>query len=130
MKKAITSPLISITMKIRRSFVLDSCVMQARMFGAFMRDAMVQNLAAQIGLDTQAQRPVLVFINGEYWGIHYLVESYNENYFTRHYGVDPKNLVVLEYEGIRRIGEEEDAANYQNMISELRAQDPKDEKDL
>jgi len=97
-------------------------------YRALMRDALVQNLATQIDLDTQAQRPVVVFINGEYWGIHLLVESYNENYFTRHYEVDPENLVALEYQGMLRIGEDEDAENYRAKLEDLHSMDPMDAK--
>ena len=97
-------------------------------YKALMRDALIQNLGMQIGCTTQAQRPVVVFINGEYWGIHYLVESYNANYFERHYGVDPEDLVVLEYQGMLRIGDEEDAENYRKKIKNLHSMNPLDAK--
>ena len=94
---------------------------------AMMRDAMVQGLAAQIGLDTQAQRPVVVFLNGEYWGVHYLVERYDAGYFVQHYGVDEQDLAVLEYEGMLRIGEEAQADAYNEMLNYLKGQSPLDQ---
>lgn len=42
-----------------------------------------------------AQNAVL-FINGEYWGIHNIRESYDEDYFYRHYGIEPKNLTLIK----------------------------------
>ena len=94
---------------------------------AMMRDALVQGLAAQIGLDTQAQKPVVVFLNGEYWGVHYLVERYDAGYFVQHYGVDAQDLAVLEYEGVLRIGEEAQADAYNEMLNYLKGQSPLDQ---
>ncbi|MDI6402636.1 CotH kinase family protein, partial [Balneolaceae bacterium ANBcel3] len=45
-----------------------------------------------LNFDTQAYRPFIVFINGEYWGIQNLRERYDAFYFERTYGVDPDNI--------------------------------------
>jgi hypothetical protein len=47
---------------------------------------------AKSDLDIQAYRPAIVFINGEYWGIHELREA-NKNswYYQYHYGIDRDN---------------------------------------
>ena len=63
------------------------------------RDALVHSLAAEIGLPTQAYRPVLVFLNGQYWGIHNLRERMNEHYLASHFGVraDALDLIAMNY---------------------------------
>ncbi|MBN1874423.1 MAG: CotH kinase family protein [Anaerolineae bacterium] len=64
--------------------------------GATMfRDAMIHTSVAHLNFDTQAYRPVIVFLNGEYWGIHNLRERYDEHYLARVYGVDPDNVDLL-----------------------------------
>ena len=40
-----------------------------------MRDELMQSLAADTGAESQAARLCVVFINGEYWGLHYLKEK-------------------------------------------------------
>lgn len=52
-------------------------------------DAYHQALVEERGLDVQAFRPCILFINGEYWGLHELREA-NKNswYFQSHYGID------------------------------------------
>jgi hypothetical protein len=53
------------------------------------RDGFMQTLVRDLNLDTQAYRPSVVFINGEYWGIMNIRERYDEDYLARTWGVDP-----------------------------------------
>ena len=57
--------------------------------GSLFNDAYAHRLMAENDLDIQAYRPVVVFINGEYWGLHSLREA-NKNswYYQYHHGVD------------------------------------------
>jgi hypothetical protein len=60
------------------------------------RDALIQHLAEHLKVDVQAYRPAIVFINGEYWGIHNFRERYDRHYLSRVYGIDPDKLNILE----------------------------------
>jgi hypothetical protein len=60
------------------------------------RDALIQKVVAHMNFDTQAYRPFIVFINGEYWGIHNLRERYDQHYLSRVYEVDPNNIDLLD----------------------------------
>ncbi len=65
-------------------------------FGLSMfMDAAAQSLIRHLNVDTQAYRPAIVFLNGEYWGIHNIRERYERHYLERVYGVDPGNLDIL-----------------------------------
>lgn len=59
-------------------------------------DAMMQNLISHTKVDTQAYRPAVVFINGEYWGLANLRERFDSYYFRSTYDLDPDDLVILE----------------------------------
>lgn len=63
--------------------------------GALFRDAMMHRLVAETNLDTQAYLPVVVFLNGEYWGIHNLRERYDLAYLVREYGLDEDEIDLL-----------------------------------
>lgn len=52
---------------------------------AFMRDPMMQSLVEGLGVETQASRLAVVFLNGEYWGLHYLQEKEDAD-FIETYG--------------------------------------------
>jgi len=63
---------------------------------AHFRDALMQRLSASLNACTQAYRPALLFINGEFWGLYNVRERYSTDYFYRHFGILPENLVMLE----------------------------------
>ena len=63
-------------------------------------DAAAQSLVRHFNMDTQAYRPVIVFLNGEYWGIHNIRERYDKHYLERVYGADPENIDYLTGPGI------------------------------
>ena len=50
-------------------------------------------LAMRIGLDAPHSRPVLLFLNGEYWGIYFIQEKMDECYLEDHYGIDKCNII-------------------------------------
>jgi len=60
------------------------------------RDPLTQMLVKDvIDVDMQAYRPVVVYINGEYWGIHNMREKINEHYAEDNYGVNSDSVDVL-----------------------------------
>ena len=89
------------------------------------RDPLTQMLVKDvIDVDVQAYRPVVVYINGEYWGIHNLREKINEHYAADNFGVDPDSVDLL-----KRNPEDSwnvvhgSAANYNAMIDFIRQND-------
>ncbi len=61
------------------------------------RDAMMQSLMAGTDMDIQHSRPAVVFVNGEYWGLHNVRDRYDDRYLDTHYGTgDEANITVLE----------------------------------
>jgi uncharacterized repeat protein (TIGR02543 family) len=63
-----------------------------------LKDAVFQELVKPLTLPAGAHRPVIVCLNGEYWGLHQLRESLDKHYFAAHYGLDPDNVDLLEQE--------------------------------
>jgi hypothetical protein len=60
------------------------------------RDALCHRICAPTGIDTLAYRPMVVFLDGEYWGIHNAREQLDPLYFERHYGVPRDEVVICE----------------------------------
>ena len=69
-----------------------------------MRDAMMQRLVRETDLDTQAYRPAVVYINGEYWGLYNLREKVNEDYIISHHEMAPGNTDLIEGYGTVNAG--------------------------
>lgn len=65
-------------------------------YRAIFRDGMMQTIVKdKIDIDWQAYKPVLLFINGEYWGIHGMREKHNEHYLAANHGIDPDEVDIL-----------------------------------
>ena len=52
-------------------------------------------LAKDLNLDVLATRPVVLFLNGEYWGIYFIQEKADERYLENHYGIDPDSPDII-----------------------------------
>ena len=63
------------------------------------RDAAIQKIVKHLHIDTQDYSPVIVFINGEYWGITNIRERYDKHYLERVYGVPSGNIDLLSGHG-------------------------------
>jgi hypothetical protein len=62
------------------------------------RDAFVQTIIRKnMDVDNQAYRPSVLFINGDYWGIHNIREKLNEHYIEEHYQIKEDNIDLIEY---------------------------------
>ncbi len=69
------------------------------------RDALITQLARPTGVPIQAYQPVVLFINGEYWGIHNAREKLNEYYFKHNYGADPDSIDIMKHRNDLQEGE-------------------------
>ena len=64
-----------------------------------IEDWLCQRLADPLRCDNLATRPVVLFLNGEYWGIYFLEEKADEHYVEEHYGVADEEVDLLAYWG-------------------------------
>ncbi len=77
------------------------------------KDAFLQNVIGDLDLDLQKFQPSIVFINGEYWGIHNIREKYDRFHFQNNFGIDKEEINVLKVDG--RV-EEGDNTDYLELI--------------
>jgi hypothetical protein len=81
------------------------------------RDALMQRLVNHLWVDTQVTRPVIHFLNGEYWGMMNLREWYDKYYLSSHYGIDPEQIVILTNYYYIDAGFPEDRNHYLDTLS-------------
>ncbi len=65
-------------------------------YTALIRDGVMQSLVSHLSFDTQKYRPVVVFFNGDYWGIQFFRDRYDEYYLQTHHGADPSAVDLIE----------------------------------
>lgn len=94
------------------------------LFGSKIKDCVLHGLLREhTRLALQACRPTLVFLNGEYWGLHELRERHDPHSLRAHYGVDPEAVVILEGDGTLEEGRAGDEAPYLSLLDFVRQQD-------
>jgi hypothetical protein len=77
------------------------------------RDALIQRACNHLKFETQAYRPAVVFMNGEFWGIHNIRERYDKHYFNRVYGIKEESLELISG---RFTVKEGDGQHYQETL--------------
>ena len=61
------------------------------------RDALITSLGKDMGLEVQAYRPSVVFINGKYWGIYNIREKLTRHYLKENFGYDKDSVNLIEH---------------------------------
>ena len=61
-----------------------------------LRDGYATGLFKDIDIDIQGYRPMLVYLNGEFWGLYNLREKVNEHFIASHHPIDPDEIDLVE----------------------------------
>jgi len=91
------------------------------------RDGLLTTLVKDTEIDFQAYKPAVVYLNGEYWGIHNIREKVNEHFIeSNHPATNSNNIDLLEADNLVVHGSTD---NYSSFISELGSVDMNNEED-
>lgn len=61
------------------------------------RDALITSLGKDMGLEVQAYRPAVVFINGDYWGLYNMREKLTRHYIVENFGYHQDSINLVEH---------------------------------
>lgn len=84
-----------------------------------MKDELTTSLVDGI-LDVQAYRPVVLYINGQYWGMYYIREKISDDYIASRYKVSPESVDLQEGNGRINAGSNQE---YQELINYVKTHD-------
>lgn len=90
---------------------------------AFMRDELMQSLMSGTGAESQAARLCVVFLNGEYWGLHYIKEKQDAEFVAYYADRSKDGVDYLEGYAAARAG---DVRQWETLIQTVTAGDPAD----
>ncbi len=62
---------------------------------ARLRDSFFSKAVKGMNMEYAETRLVVVYVNGQYWGIYDLNENQNEDYMAAHYGIDPDAVDII-----------------------------------
>jgi len=92
------------------------------------RDAFMQGLMKDSHVDVQDCRNAIVFINGEYWGIHNIRERSDEDFLAAKYKLRKDSIVILEHGGIVAFGKKHDGDEFKALLDHIRSSDMSEEE--
>lgn len=61
-----------------------------------IRDVLVHNLCSNLEFCTMKSIPCYVFLNGEYWGLYYITEKFDETYIQENYEVLATDVLMIK----------------------------------
>lgn len=71
---------------------------------AGVQDYVANRVALQMGLEASNSRPVVLYLNGEYWGIYFLQEKLDDHYIEDHFDIEPEQCNIIGGDGNGRHG--------------------------
>ncbi len=85
-----------------------------------MDAVLTRALKGQMDIDMQDYRPVVVYINGNYYGLYNLREKLNGDYIESKFGIDKDNIDLIKYTTAAKGSIEE----FNNLINYVMNNDP------
>lgn len=79
------------------------------------RDALTQRMFKGAALDQQAYQPVVLFVNGEYWGIHNIRERLDADYLSLKYRLPEDSIAIIRTIGLLQYGQPGDERSFLAM---------------
>ncbi len=70
-----------------------------RFVSDYFEDSMAGAILEGSGVDYQRSRQVVVFYNGNYYGIHDMRERFNRHYVESNYGIDANDVEIVKHLG-------------------------------
>jgi len=91
---------------------------------AFIRSEVATRIAKQAGYqDAPSASPVCVYLNGEYYGVHWFVTNFDDDYFRETYGDYPGKMYIFEGQiHALEVAADEEDENYIDLAKEYNKQ--------
>ncbi len=91
---------------------------------AHIRDATLQGLVHHFPMESQHSRPAVLYLNGEYWGIHRFRDRLDRHHLEAHHGIPADEIAILGgWDSGVHTGTEEDREHYLAFLGALQAGD-------
>lgn len=73
-----------------------------------MEDVLVSYATKDMQFEVMQNKPCIVFLDGEYWGLYYLMEEVSEAYLLEHYNLPKEDAVIIKNGAPKTFGEKTD----------------------
>ena len=62
---------------------------------SIIKDVLAHDIAKDLDIETQDFQPIIIFLNGEYWGVHTLRDKIDEHYINYEFDVDKDSVDII-----------------------------------
>ena len=92
---------------------------------AVFRDVLGTSLVDDYtNVDVQSYKPIILYVNGQYYGIYFIREKVNDDFIANHYNVDPDKLNLIQGKNEIKNG----TGNfYNNVVNYVTSHDMRDD---
>ncbi len=91
------------------------------------QDYVCNALARQLDVEAPLCRPVVVYLNGEYWGLYFIQEKTDERFLEDHYGIDPDACNIIgDWKGEVEQGSGHNFRRMMRWLEDANLDDPDD----
>lgn len=91
---------------------------------ALLRDELAHELCKGEPFEISRSLPCAVYVNGAYWGLHQLRQRVEEEELARRYGVEEKEIAMLEIRSDMVLGKKKQVAMFKKDLGSVLAMDP------
>lgn len=89
-------------------------------------DYLSQKMAGKLNIDALSVRQVVLFVNGEYWGVYTLEEAADEHYLKEHYNANLDSIAIIKYWGVPNYGDIDEWRSFYSFMSNADLTQPED----
>jgi hypothetical protein len=82
------------------------------------KDAMLQHSARRLGMEMQDYRPVVVFMDGEYWGMHTVRDVLDEFHLAEKYDLPSDSIDIVHSTLVADAGSADDFLNLLDFVAQ------------
>ncbi len=83
--------------------------------GSMIRDELATSIMDKYGtVDVQAYKAVILYVNGEYWGVYFLREKVDEEFLKHHYNVEEEGSNIVRIDNNVTVGSSKD---YRDLVN-------------
>lgn len=87
---------------------------------SMLRDPVLTSLMEDSNVDVQGMRPIILYVNGDYRGIYFIVEKIDEDMVASHYNVSSDNTNLIRVDGEVGIGS---GSDYEDILKYMKTHD-------
>lgn len=84
---------------------------------AFLRDILTTSLMEDSEAEVQSYKSMILYINGEYWGVYNIREKVDDEFLTNHYNVDGSKGNITRTDYLVSLGSNKDYRDIVNYVS-------------